>query len=69
MKTLSGSKMSFVPSPPQPLEIRARTLVLTTAWKTNFVKLSGSSTTMEPNPMYTSGGPVFRKATRSSGGL
>lgn len=58
-----------MPSPPQPLEIRARTLALITASNTNFVKVSGSSTTMEPNPMYTGGGPAFRKATRSSGGL
>ncbi len=69
MKTPSGMAAESPPMPPHPLETRARTPALMTALKMVWVKASGSSTTIEPKPMYTGGGPAARKAARSGSGV
>src|SRR5690349_5499283 len=68
MKTLSGQS-EFDPKPPQPLETNARTPAILTASKISLVNWSGSSTTIEPKPIYTGGSPSSRNFFRSSGGV
>src|SRR3569833_2883440 len=69
MKPPAGRPMASPPMPPQPLETRAHTPAMEMAWKIISVRWFGSSTTMDPKPMYTGGGPASRKAARSGSGV
>ena len=68
MNTLSGAD-SLLPNPPHPLLTKALTPANSTALKMSLVNWSGSSTTIEPNPMYMGASPASRNFTKSSGGL
>jgi hypothetical protein len=67
MKILSGTLS--IPIPPHPFDTMARTPASRTASNMRFVRARGSPTTIEPNPMYTGGGPFSRNAAKSSGGV